>query len=80
MLLSTANNHTFDRSYEGLVSTIRFLDQKGIPHPDRFAGAKPKKQETLRKYTRQIYETVTRKPIEEPWVQEEYTFWEASNE
>lgn len=47
---------------------------------DRFAAAKPNKQDTLRKYTRQIYETVTRRPIEEPWVQEEYIFWEADDE
>ena len=30
-LVATANNHTFDRGYEGLVSTINFLDEKGIP-------------------------------------------------
>ena len=47
---------------------------------DRFANAKPKKQETLRRNTRQIYETVTRTPLEEPWVREEYVFWEAPHE
>ena len=31
-LLSTANNHTFDRGYEGLSRTIRVLDEKGIGH------------------------------------------------
>ena len=47
---------------------------------DRFAAAKPKKQERLRKYTQQICETVTRTPLAEPWVREEYVFWEAPNE
>ena len=47
---------------------------------DRMAAARPKKQAQLRRYTRQIYETVTRKPLEEPWVREEYVFWEATHE
>lgn len=50
------------------------------PLTDRFASAKPKKQVQLRRNTRQIYETVTRKPLAEPWVREEYTFWEVPNE
>lgn len=31
-LLSTANNHTFDRGYEGMIRTIRVMDEKGIAH------------------------------------------------
>jgi poly-gamma-glutamate synthesis protein (capsule biosynthesis protein) len=31
-LISTANNHTFDRGYEGMERTIRVLDEKGIAH------------------------------------------------
>ena len=35
-LVATANNHTFDRGYDGLISTIKFLDEKGIPHTGTF--------------------------------------------
>lgn len=35
-LLSTANNHTFDRGYEGMVRTIKVLDEKGIGHSGTF--------------------------------------------
>lgn len=35
-LLSTANNHVFDRGYEGLSATIRALDARGIPHTGTF--------------------------------------------
>lgn len=31
-LVSTANNHTFDRGYDGLVRTIEVLEKKGIPY------------------------------------------------
>ena len=31
-LISTANNHTFDRGFEGMERTIRVLDQKGLAH------------------------------------------------
>ena len=31
-LVSTANNHTFDRSYAGMERTIRVLDEKGLSH------------------------------------------------
>lgn len=31
-LVSTANNHTFDRGMDGLIRTIRVLDEKGIAH------------------------------------------------
>ncbi len=31
-LISTANNHTFDRGYEGMIRTIKVLDEKGINH------------------------------------------------
>lgn len=35
-LISTANNHTFDRGYEGAWRTIKVLDEKGIPHTGSF--------------------------------------------
>ncbi len=31
-VVSTANNHTFDRGYEGMERTVRVLDEKGLPH------------------------------------------------
>ena len=31
-LISTANNHTFDRGYEGMERTVKVLDEKGIAH------------------------------------------------
>lgn len=35
-LISTANNHVFDRGYEGLVNTINTLDRVGLPHTGTF--------------------------------------------
>lgn len=35
-LVSTANNHTFDRGYEGAWRTIRVLEEKGMPHTGSF--------------------------------------------
>lgn len=35
-LISTANNHTFDRGYAGMERTLRVLDEKGIPHHGSF--------------------------------------------
>jgi len=35
-LLSTANNHTFDRGYEGMIRTIMTLDKLGISHTGSF--------------------------------------------
>ena len=43
-LLSTANNHTFDRGYAGLVSTIRYLDEKGIPHTGTWLPDTPRQE------------------------------------
>ena len=31
-MISTANNHTFDRGYAGMIRTIKVLDEKGIGH------------------------------------------------
>ncbi|NLD87743.1 MAG: CapA family protein, partial [Clostridiales bacterium] len=31
-LLSTANNHSLDKGYDGLVSTLKFLEEYGIDH------------------------------------------------
>lgn len=35
-LLSTVNNHTFDRGYAGMERTIKVLDEKGMPHTGTF--------------------------------------------
>lgn len=35
-LVSTANNHTFDRGYAGMERTIRVLDEKGLAHTGSF--------------------------------------------
>ena len=35
-LVSTANNHTFDRGYEGMERTIQVLDEKGLAHTGSF--------------------------------------------
>ena len=35
-LVSTTNNHTFDRGYEGMERTIRVLDEKKLPHTGTF--------------------------------------------
>ena len=31
-VLSTANNHSLDKGYDGLVSTLNFLDEQNIRH------------------------------------------------
>lgn len=35
-LVSTANNHTFDRGYAGMERTIRVLEEKGLAHTGSF--------------------------------------------
>lgn len=35
-LVSTSNNHAFDRGYEGMIRTIKVLDEKGIGHTGSF--------------------------------------------
>jgi len=35
-LISTSNNHTFDRGYDGMERTLRILDDRGIPHHGSF--------------------------------------------
>ena len=35
-LVSTTNNHTFDRGYAGMERTIKVLDEKGLPHTGTF--------------------------------------------
>jgi len=47
---------------------------------DRYEAANEKQKEKLKKYTRQIYETVTRKPLDGEWIRKEYTFWEDKND
>ena len=36
-LVSTANNHTFDRGFDGAERTLRVLDEKGIAHTGSFS-------------------------------------------
>ena len=43
-LISTANNHAFDRKEEGLVYTIEQLDQRGIPHTGTFLPDTPREE------------------------------------
>lgn len=38
-VLSTANNHSLDKGYTGLVSTLNFLDDAGIAHTGTYASA-----------------------------------------
>ncbi len=37
-VLSTANNHSLDKRYNGLVSTLNFLDDAGIAHTGTYAS------------------------------------------
>ena len=43
-VLSTANNHSMDTGYSGLVSTLEFLDQAGISHTGTYASAEAQNQ------------------------------------
>ena len=38
-VLSTANNHSLDKGYSGLTSTLNFLDDAGIAHTGTYASA-----------------------------------------
>ncbi len=38
-VLSTANNHSLDKGYNGLVSTLNFLDDAGIAHTGTYASS-----------------------------------------
>ena len=38
-VLSTANNHSMDTNYTGLVSTLKYLDDAGISHMGTYASA-----------------------------------------
>ena len=38
-VLSTANNHSMDTGYSGLVSTLNFLDEAGISHTGTYSSA-----------------------------------------
>ena len=37
-VLSTANNHSLDKGYNGIVSTLNFLDDAGIAHTGTYAS------------------------------------------
>lgn len=41
-LVNTANNHTFDRGFEGMERTIRVLDEKGLPHTGTYTREEAK--------------------------------------
>lgn len=43
-LLSTANNHSFDRKQEGLVYTIQQLDKRGLAHTGTFLPGTPREE------------------------------------
>ncbi len=43
-VLSTANNHSLDKGYKGLVSTLNFLDDAGIAHTGTYASAEEQNQ------------------------------------
>lgn len=43
-LISTSNNHTFDRGYAGMERTLRTLDQRGIPHHGSFLPGSPRSE------------------------------------
>ena len=46
-LLSTANNHSLDKSYKGIVSTLDFLDDAGIAHTGTYRTAEEQNQITI---------------------------------
>ena len=37
-VLSTANNHSLDTKYDGLVSTLNYLDKEGISHTGTYSS------------------------------------------
>lgn len=46
-LLSTANNHSLDKGYNGIVSTLDFLDNAGIAHTGTYRTAEEQNQVTI---------------------------------
>lgn len=43
-VLSTANNHSLDKGYKGLVSTLNYLDDAGIAHTGTYASEEDQNQ------------------------------------
>ena len=43
-LISTINNHTFDRGMEGLIRTIQVMDEKGLNHTGSWAPGTPREE------------------------------------
>ena len=41
-LISTANNHTFDRGFEGMERTVRVLEEKGLAHTGSYLRSEQK--------------------------------------
>lgn len=46
-VLSTANNHSLDKGYKGVVSTLDFLDDAGIAHTGTYRTAEEQSQITI---------------------------------
>ena len=46
-VLSTANNHSLDKGYKGIVSTLDFLDDSGIAHTVTYRTAEEQNQITI---------------------------------
>ena len=46
-VLSTANNHSLDKGYKGIVSTLDFLDDAGISHTGTYRTAEEQNQITI---------------------------------
>lgn len=46
-LLTTANNHCLDKGKDGLIRTLRVLDEKGIPHLGTYASAKDQENQRI---------------------------------
>ena len=46
-VLSTANNHSLDKGYKGIVSTLDFLDDAGIAHTGTYRTAEEQNQITI---------------------------------
>jgi len=43
-LISTVNNHTFDRGLEGLIRTLKVMDEKGLNHTGTWAPGQPREE------------------------------------
>lgn len=46
-VISTANNHSLDKGYKGLVSTLDFLDEAGLVHTGTYRSVEEQNQITI---------------------------------